>query len=86
RAATPTFTLTFYRLEIVGPAEGLSAEVMEAIKAKAPNKEISRYTAPTGEVVYTVGIFTKRPQADAVLAAVQAADTSANAKIAEIKK
>lgn len=86
RAATPTSTLTFYRLEIVGPAEGLSAEVMEAIKSKAPNKEISRYTAPTGEVVYTVGIFTKRPQADAVLAAVQAADTSANAKIAEIKK
>lgn len=86
RAATPTTTTTFYRLEIVGPAEGLSAEVREAIKSKAPNKEISRYTAPTGEVVYTVGIFTKRNQADAVLAAVQAVDSSTNAKIAEIKK
>ena len=86
RTATPTTTTTFYRLEIVGPAEGLSAEVREAIKSKAPNKEISRYTAPTGEVVYTVGIFTKRNQADAVLAAVQAVDSSTNAKIAEIKK
>ena len=70
----------------MGPAEGLSAEVREAIKSKAPNKEISRYTSPTGEVVYTVGIFTKRNQADAVLAAVQAVDSSTNAKIAEIKK
>lgn len=86
RTATPTTTTTFYRLEIVGPAEGLSAEVREAIKSKAPNKEISRYTAPTGEVVYTVGIFTKHNQADAVLAAVQAVDSSTNAKIAEIKK
>jgi hypothetical protein len=33
-----------------------------------------------------VGIFTKRNQADAVLAAVQAVDSSTNAKIAEIKK
>ena len=86
RTATPTTTTTFYRLEIVGPAEGLSAEGREAIKSKAPNKEISRYTAPTGEVVYTVGIFIKRNQADAVLAAVQAVDSSTNAKIAEIKK
>ena len=86
RAATPTKTTTFYRLEIVGPADGLSVEIREAIKSKAPNKEISRYTAPTGEIVYTVGIFTKRAQADAVLAAVQSVDPTTSAKIAEIKK
>lgn len=86
RSATPTSTSTFYRLEIVGPADGLPTGIMEAIKSKAPNKEISRYTASSGEVVYTVGIFTKRVQADAVLAAVQAADSSVNAKITEIKK
>lgn len=85
-AATTSKKTTYYRLEVVGPAEGLSQPIMDAIKSKAPNKEISRYTAPTGEVVYTVGIFLKQAQADAVLAAVQAADTSANAKIAEIKK
>lgn len=86
REAAPVSKTTFYRLEIVGPAEGLSQPIMDAIKSKAPNKEISRYTAPTGEVVYTVGIFLKQAQADAVLAAVQAVDASANVKIAEIKK
>ena len=73
-----------YKIEIRGANQGLSEAVSSAIKAKAPRKEISKFTTEAGAIVYTVGIFTKEAEAETLSKAIGAADNSVSVRVVKI--
>lgn len=84
RISTPK--TTFYTVEIRGVTEVLDTQVVEAIRQNAPKKEISKFTEPSGSVVYTIGTFTAKKEADKVQKAVLKANNQLQATITSITK
>lgn len=79
--------VTIYTIEIGGAGnDGLGAEVVAAIRKAAPKKEISKYTSPEGQMVYTIGSFSSQAEAESVRAAVAKADNELSATITTITK
>ena len=75
-----------YRIEIAGVEGSMPESVMSIIKEKAPRKEISKYTSSDGEVIYTLGIFTKQSEAQAIATAIAKALPSLTATITQVGK
>ena len=83
KSATPRAAM--YRVEIGGTQGTLPQSIVEAIRNTAPRKEISKFTNE-GATVYTVGIFTKEGEAQALATAVGKADATLSASVVELGK
>ncbi len=83
KSATPRAAM--YRVEIGGTQGTLPQSVVEAIRNTAPRKEISKFTNE-GATVYTVGIFTKEGEAQALATAIGKADATLSASVVELGK
>ncbi len=75
-----------YRVEIAGIEGAMPESVMAIIKEKAPRKEISKYTSSEGVVIYTLGIFTKQSEAQAIATAITKASPSLTATFTQVGK
>lgn len=75
-----------FRVEIMGVEGALPAKVQEIIKAKAPRKEISKYTSTDGSVVFTVGIFTKENEAKNLSKALSQSSPTLTTKVVQLGK
>ena len=74
----------FYRVEIGGEGEEMSAGVKEILSSVAQDKEVSRASAPDGGYIYTVGSFGDRESADRLAELLGAVD-GVTAKVLELK-
>lgn len=75
-----------WRIEIAGAANVLPQEAMAAIREKAPRKEISKFTNAEGETLYTVGIFTKQSEAQALATAISKAVPALTTSVTQVGK
>lgn len=73
-----------FRIEIRGANYGLSEAASAVIKEQAPRKELSKFTTEVGAIVYTLGIFTKEAEADALAKAIGAADSTISVRVVKI--
>lgn len=73
-----------FRIEIRGANYGLSEAASAVIKENAPRKELSKFTTEVGAIVYTLGIFTKEAEADALAKAIGAADSTISVRVVKI--
>ena len=74
----------FYRVEIGGEGEEMSAGVKEILSSVAQDKEVSRASAPDGGYIYTVGSFGDRESAERLAELLGAVD-GVTAKVLELK-
>jgi len=84
RTSVSTERLVLYKVQI--GTNTLSDELRQAISKAAPRKEISKVTADDGSVNYTVGTFGKKSEADALIKALKAIDSSLGLETIEIVK
>ncbi|MBO7300178.1 MAG: hypothetical protein J6U53_02070 [Tidjanibacter sp.] len=77
---------TMYRIEISGAEGMLPAEAVAIIREKAPRKELSKYTNPSGAVVYTLGIFTSENEAKTLASAIKRAAPTLTTTLTQIGK
>ena len=84
--ATTTKKPAMYRIEISGAEGTLPAEAVAVIKEKAPRKELSKYTNPSGATVYTLGIFTSENEAKTISSAIKRAAPSLTTTLTQIGK
>lgn len=75
-----------WRIEIAGAANVLPQEAMAAIREKAPRKEISKFTNAEGKTLYTVGIFTKQSEAQALASAISKAAPALTTSVTQVGK
>ncbi len=85
-SAPTTPKAAMWRVEISGATTVLPAEVLGAIREKAPRKEISKFNATDGTTLYTVGIFTKESEAKAVAAAIRQTTASLSVEVVQVGK
>lgn len=85
-APSPATKQSLYRIEIAGATGILSDVVLEVISAEAPRKEISKYTASNGSMVYTLGIFTQESEAHKIASAIGSADSTLTVTVNQIGK
>ena len=62
----------------------MSEAASAVIKEQAPRKELSKFTTEVGAIVYTLGIFTKEAEADALAKAIGAADSTISVRVVKI--
>ena len=74
----------FYRVEIGGEGEEMSAGVKEILSSVAQDKEVSRASAPDGGYIYTIGSFGDRESAERLAELLGAVD-GVTAKVLELK-
>lgn len=87
RHSTPTTPkVAMWRVEISGATTVLPTEVLGAIREKAPRKEISKFNATDGSLLYTVGIFTKENEAKAVATAIRQTTDSLSVEVVQVGK
>ncbi len=87
RHSTPTTPkVAMWRVEISGATTVLPTEVLGAIREKAPRKEISKFNATDGSLLYTVGIFTKESEAEAVATAIRQTTDSLSVEVVQVGK
>lgn len=87
RHSTPTTPkVAMWRVEISGATTVLPTEVLGAIREKAPRKEISKFNAADGTLLYTVGIFTKESEAEAVATAIRQTTDSLSVEVVQVGK
>ena len=84
--ATTTKKPAMYRIEISGAEGTLPAEAVAVIKEKAPRKELSKHTNPSGATVYTLGIFTSENEAKTLSSAIKRAAPSLTTTLTQIGK
>lgn len=77
--------VAMFRVEINGAEAGLGTALTEVIKATAPRKEISKFST-NGTTTYTIGIFTKEEEAQALANALRKADATVAASVVQIGK
>ncbi len=78
--------VSYYRIEINGVDSALTPTVLQAIRQTAPNKEISKFNAADGSLVYSVGNFKKEADARALAAAITSADASLSVTVVEFER
>lgn len=79
-------TVTYYRIEINGVDSALNPTVLQAIRQTAPGKEISKFNAADGTLVYSVGNFKKESEARALASAITSADASLSVTVVEFER
>lgn len=79
-------TVLYYRIEINGVDAALSDEAREAIRTIAPTKEISKFNAPDGSLIYSVGNFKKESEARNLATAITDADVTLSVTIVEFER
>lgn len=79
-------TVVYYRIEINGVDAALSREALQAIRQTAPSKEISKFNAADGTLVYSVGNFKKEDEARGLAAAITDADASLSVTVVEFER
>lgn len=78
--------VVYYRIEINGVDSALSREALQAIRQTAPSKEISKFNAADGSLIYSVGNFTKEAEARNLAAAITNADASLSVTVVEFER
>jgi hypothetical protein len=78
--------VTYYRIEINGVDSALNPTVLQAIRQTAPGKEISKFNAADGTLVYSVGNFKKESEARALASAITSADASLSVTVVEFER
>lgn len=87
RATAPaTPKATMWRIEISGAPATLPTEALAVIREKAPRKEISKFGAPDGSTLFTVGIFTKESEAKTLASALQKSTPNLTIKVVQVGK
>lgn len=79
-------TVLYYRIEINGVDAALSDEAREAIRTIAPTKEISKFNAPDGSLIYSIGNFKKESEARNLATAITDADVTLSVTIVEFER
>lgn len=86
RNTSTTPKTAMYRIEVAGAEGALPEEVVALIKKMAPRKEISKYSTSDGSTVFTVGIFTKKSEAQSLATAISKASSNLTATITQVGK